>query len=122
MKGLAVRMRADDGLGIVTALVVSLIVASFGATWYALGVHELDEVNYDASRTGAVNMADVGAREAMYLLANDSMVRAAALAPGACHGLSDWLDVGSQGHRCTNRRNGASGGRVLVSSGQGRSR
>ena len=80
------RARGDEGIGIVTALIVSFIVATLGASWYAMGIHELDEVSFDAGRTGAINMAEAGAREAMYLLANDSTFRDDAATAGGGDG------------------------------------
>ena len=66
------RARNDErGVGIVTALAVSFIVFSLGATWYSLAVHELDEVSFDRQRTQSFNVAEAGAKEAMAKLAKD---------------------------------------------------
>lgn len=89
MKSLISLLRGDRGVGMVTALSVSFVVTSLAVTWYAIGVHELDEVAFDANRTGAINMAEAGAREAMYLLANDQTFRDdALLADGANTGIT----------------------------------
>ena len=61
----------EDGIGIVTALAVSFIVFSLGATWYALATHELDEVAFDRHRTQALHAAEAGIREATAMLATD---------------------------------------------------
>jgi hypothetical protein len=72
----------EDGIGVVTALMVSFIVFALGATWYAVSVHELDEVVFDRNRTQSIHGADAGAREATYLLATPSpTVRDAADGP-----------------------------------------
>ncbi len=59
---------AEEGVGIVTALMVVFIVFALGASWYAISVHELDEVTFDRHRTSAVHVADAGVRQAMYEL------------------------------------------------------
>ena len=69
------RLRGDEGVGLVTAMSISFTVAVMSATWYSIGLHELGEVSFDVNRTGAINMAEAGAREAMYLLANNSDFR-----------------------------------------------
>ena len=81
--------RNDDGIGIVIALAVSVVIALLGSTWYAMSIHELDETTFDIGRTGAINMAEAGAREAMYLLANDETFRLdAATTSGANSGIT----------------------------------
>lgn len=73
----------EEGIGVVTALMVSFIVFSLGTVWYAVSVHELDEVVFDRNRTQAIHAADAGAREAMYLLSTaDPTVRDAANGTG----------------------------------------
>jgi len=64
----------DDGMGIVTALMVAFVVFTLAGTWYALSVHELDEVGFDRHRRTAVNAAESGVREAMYLLAENVVI------------------------------------------------
>ena len=81
--------RNDDGIGIVIALAVSVVIALLGSTWYAMSIQELDETTFDIGRTGAINMAEAGAREAMYLLANDETFRLdAATTTGANSGIT----------------------------------
>lgn len=83
------RLRDDSGVGLATALSISFVVATLGGLWFTIGLHELDEVAFDASRTGAVNMADAGAREAMQRLATDAAFRSdAATADGADSGVT----------------------------------
>ncbi len=65
-------LNREDGVGIVTALSVAFIVFSLGATWYALAVHELDEVVADRHRTQALHAAEAGIREATAMLAFDT--------------------------------------------------
>lgn len=65
----------EDGIGIITALAISAIVFGLAATWYALSVHEISEVTQDRARIGAINVAEAGAREMMYLLATDETIR-----------------------------------------------
>jgi hypothetical protein len=72
MRGLLHRLhRAEDGIGIAAALAVSVVIFILGATWYSVSVHELEEVGYDRHLSTAVNVAEAGAREAMYLLASN---------------------------------------------------
>ena len=83
------RMRQDDGVGMVLALSVSFIVFALGATWYAMSIHELDEVTADRNRTQALNAAEAGAREVMARLANDEAFRDEAETPaGASLGIT----------------------------------
>ncbi len=58
----------DDGVGVVTALMVSFIVFALAAVWYRVSVHELDEVAFDRHRTASLHVADAGVRQAMYEL------------------------------------------------------
>ena len=72
MRGLPGRlMHQDDGMGIAAALAVAVVIFILGATWYSVSVHELEEVGYDRHLATAVNVAEAGAREAMYLLASN---------------------------------------------------
>lgn len=76
-------LRRDEGIGVVTALMVAFILFTLGATWYSISLHELDEVTFDRHRTQAVHAADAGAREGMYLLSSpDDTVRTAANGSG----------------------------------------
>jgi hypothetical protein len=75
--------RAEDGIGVVTALMVTFIVFTLGASWYAISVHELDEVTFDRHRTQSIHATDAGVRDAMYRLANDDSVRSAAQGAGS---------------------------------------
>ncbi len=61
----------DDGIGIASALSVAVVIFILGATWYSVSVHELEEVGYDRHLATAVNVAEAGAREMMYLLASN---------------------------------------------------
>jgi hypothetical protein len=71
------RLRAgQDGIGIVTALIVAFIIFSFGAVWYSVSVHELDETVYDRHRTTALHVADAGVRRAMYELSRTALAGA----------------------------------------------
>ncbi|MDP8957773.1 MAG: hypothetical protein M3N51_00900 [Actinomycetota bacterium] len=65
----------EEGIGVVTALVVAFIVFTLGGSWYALSIHELEQVSFDRHRTRALHTADGGVREAMYLLGNVQSVR-----------------------------------------------
>ncbi len=62
----------DSGIGLVMALVVSLIVFSLGAIWVATSSHELDQVTYNRHRTEAFYAAEAGARRAMAELQVDN--------------------------------------------------
>lgn len=74
---------AEEGIGVVTALMVVFVVMTLGGVWYGISVHELDEVTFDRHRTQSVHAADAGAREAMYLLSQPSdTVRNAAAGTG----------------------------------------
>ncbi len=61
----------DQGIGIASALSVAVVIFILGATWYSVSVHELEEVGYDRHLATALNVAEAGAREAMYLLASN---------------------------------------------------
>ena len=63
----------EDGIGIVTALMVAFIVFSLGAVWYSVSTHELDETTYDRNRTTALHVADAGVRQAMYELSQTTL-------------------------------------------------
>ena len=96
------RLRQDDGVGMVLALSVSFIVFALGATWYAMSIHELDEVTADRNRTQALNAAEAGAREVMARLANDEAFRDEAETPagaslGITGGLCDVAALGTSG-------------------------
>jgi hypothetical protein len=89
MKRLRRKLRQDDGIGIASALAISVVIFILGATWYSVSVHELEEVSYDRHLATAVNVAEAGAREAMYLLAsNDGGFRDAADGGQATTGIS----------------------------------
>ncbi len=63
----------DEGIGIVTAVIVAFIVFSLGAVWYSISVHEIDETTFDTHRTTALHVADGGVREAMYQLSETTL-------------------------------------------------
>lgn len=63
--------KRDSGFGVVLALSVAFVVFVLGAIWYAVAVHEIDEVGFDRHRRVSVNAAEAGMREMMYLLAQD---------------------------------------------------
>ncbi|MFW2339494.1 MAG: hypothetical protein ACN4GK_05540 [Acidimicrobiia bacterium] len=67
------RFNKEDGIGIVTALMVAFIVFSLGAVWYSVSTHELDETTYDRNRTTALHVADAGVRQAMYELSQTTL-------------------------------------------------
>ena len=68
---MCVDMKRDEGFGVVMALGVAFVVFVLGATWYALAVHEIDEVGFDRHRRVSVNAAEAGLRETMYFLSQD---------------------------------------------------
>lgn len=79
----------ETGIGIASALAVSMVIFILGSVWYSVSVHELEEVSYDRHLVTAVNVAEAGAREAMYLLAsNDGGFRDAADGAGATTGIT----------------------------------
>ncbi len=63
----------EEGIGIVTALMVAFIVFSLGAVWYSVSSHELDETMLDRHRTTALHVADAGVRQAMYELSQTAL-------------------------------------------------
>lgn len=67
------RASHDDGVGIITAVIVAFIVFSLGAVWYSVSVHELDETTFDRHRTSALHVADAGVRQAMYELSETTL-------------------------------------------------
>ena len=72
MRGFLKRMLfEDEGIGIASALVVAFVIFTLGITWYSVSLHELEEVAYDRHLATAVNVAEAGAREMMYLLASN---------------------------------------------------
>ena len=64
-------LQQDDGIGIASALAVAIVIFILGGVWYSVSLHELEEVGYDRHLATAVNVAEAGAREAMYLLASN---------------------------------------------------
>ena len=90
MRGLPKRLLLqDDGIGIASALAVAFVIFTLGITWYSVSLHELEEVAYDRHLSTAVNVAEAGAREMMYLLAsNDGGMRDAADAGMATTGVT----------------------------------
>jgi hypothetical protein len=90
MRGLlSTLLRRDEGIGIAAALAVAMVIFILGATWYSVSVHELEEVSYDRHLAEAVNVAEAGAREAMYLLAsNEGGFRDAADGGSATSGIT----------------------------------
>ena len=64
-------LHQDDGIGIASALAVAIVIFILGGVWYSVSLHELEEVGYDRHLATAVNVAEAGAREAMYLLASN---------------------------------------------------
>lgn len=79
----------DAGIGIAAALSVTFVIFVLGATWYSVSVHEVEEVGHDRNRATALNVAEAGAREAMYRLAsNDNGFRDAADGGQATSGIT----------------------------------
>jgi hypothetical protein len=66
------RLRADEGIGVVTALAVAFIVFALGAVWVATTENELGEVTFYRHRVEAINAAEAGARRAMAELQNNN--------------------------------------------------
>jgi hypothetical protein len=79
------RFRRDDGFGLITALMISFVVFILAALWYGISSHEIDEAKEDRVSTAAVNAAEAGAREMMYLLANDKTIRDSLETSGAVY-------------------------------------
>jgi hypothetical protein len=90
MRGLLKKLMVqDDGLGIASALAVAVVIFILGISWYSVSLHELEEVAYDRHLATAVNVAEAGAREMMYLLAsNEGGTRDAADAGMATTGVT----------------------------------
>lgn len=63
----------DEGIGIITALMVAFVVFSLGAVWYSVSAHELEETTFDRNRTTALHVADAGVRQAMYELSQTTL-------------------------------------------------
>lgn len=68
-------LNREEGFGMVTALMISFVVFILAAVWYGVSVHEIDEAAGDRAATMALNAAEAGAREMMYILANDATAR-----------------------------------------------
>lgn len=69
------RLQPDEGIGIITAVFVALIVFSLAFTWYRISIAEISQTSGDRARVRAVNAAEAGAREVMFLLASDDTIR-----------------------------------------------
>jgi hypothetical protein len=82
------RFERDDGFGLITALMIAFVVFILAALWYAIGTHEIDEATEDRVSTAAINAAEAGAREMMYLLANDQTIRDSLETAGAVYATS----------------------------------
>jgi len=65
----------DEGFGLITALIIAFVVFILAALWYGISTHEIDEATQDRVSTAALNASEAGAREMMYLLANDKTIR-----------------------------------------------
>ena len=48
----------EQGVGLVMALSIALIIFSLGAVWIATSNHELDETLFHRHRTAALNSAE----------------------------------------------------------------
>lgn len=65
------RARAEDGVGVPTALLVAVTVFLLGATWTQLGLHSASISTHDKGREQALNAAEAGLNQAMSRLTLD---------------------------------------------------
>jgi len=79
------RFQSEQGFGLITALLISFIVFILAALWYGISGHEIGEVANDKAAIAAINASEAGAREMMYILANDKTVRDALATSGAVY-------------------------------------
>jgi hypothetical protein len=82
------RFEREDGFGLITALMISFVVFILAALWYGISTHELNQATQDRVSTAAINAAEAGAREMMYLLANDATIRDSLETSGAVYSTS----------------------------------
>jgi hypothetical protein len=61
--------RDERGIGIVTALMVTLVVFAIGALWVNLSVHQAEESSLERAREAARHAAEAGINQAMSQLA-----------------------------------------------------
>jgi hypothetical protein len=93
----------EEGFGIITALMVAFVVFILAAVWYGISTHEINEAAEDRASTAAINAAEAGAREMMYVLANDASVRTALETSGSVYTTSP------EGSACTYEELSSSG-------------
>lgn len=61
----------ERGVGVVTALMVTLVVFAVGVTWTGVGIHEVQSSSYERQREQALNAAEAGVNMAVGRLASD---------------------------------------------------
>ncbi len=100
---LLVKLRHEEGFGLITALMISFVVFILAALWYGISTHEIDQAAGDRAAAMALNSAEAGAREMMYVLANDKTVRDSLEVSGAVYTTSP------EGNACVYDRIDSSG-------------
>jgi Tfp pilus assembly protein PilX len=100
---LLVKLRQEEGFGLITALMISFVVFILAALWYGISTHEIDQAAGDRAAAMALNSAEAGAREMMYVLANDKTVRDSLEVSGAVYTTSP------EGNACVYDRIDSSG-------------
>jgi hypothetical protein len=84
------RIRRDErGIGIVTALMVTLIVFATGAMWAQQAVHQTEGSGVERSREQALAAAEAGLNAAMSKMAQDASCPTTAVT-GTVAGVGDW--------------------------------
>lgn len=63
------KARDERGVGVATALVITLVVFALGATWTTVGLHQVQTSSYDRMREQALNAAEAGVNLALSQLA-----------------------------------------------------
>ncbi|MBI2168230.1 MAG: hypothetical protein HYU28_01835 [Actinobacteria bacterium] len=66
------RMTDESGTGVVTALMITIIVFTLGATWTSVAVHQVQSSSHERRREQALNAAEAGINYAFSQLSGDA--------------------------------------------------
>jgi hypothetical protein len=82
--------RDERGIGVITALIVTLIVFATGAMWTQQAVHQVEGSGTERGREQALAAAEAGLNAAMSRLAQDRTCPAGQTWQGTLPGVGDW--------------------------------
>lgn len=64
-------VRDERGVGVVTALMITLVVFALGATWTRVGLHQVESSSFERHREQSLHAAEAGINLALSQLAGD---------------------------------------------------